>query len=97
MNVTNLSYMPGNYGGSKEKTGYSHRPYTTWDHESGIMIREKVFDEMLLDELHCDSGFTKLVDILDVRLEKDDLADSLSVIQSKLLWSTFHDLIKGTI
>ena len=59
----------------KKKQGIAIALTLPEDHESGI--REKVFDEMLLEELHSDAGFTKLVEFLDVKLGKDDLTDSL--------------------
>ena len=40
-------------------------------------IREKVFDELDLNDLKKDTGFEILVDFLDQHLGKDDLADSL--------------------
>ncbi|CAG2239162.1 unnamed protein product [Mytilus edulis] len=40
-------------------------------------IREKVFDQIVLDDLKKDTGLNTLVDFLDKHLAKDDLADSL--------------------
>ena len=40
-------------------------------------IREKVFDQIKLDDLKKDTGFDTLLEFLDKHLDKDDLADSL--------------------
>ena len=40
-------------------------------------IRQRVFEELSLDELGGDDGLAKLMTFLDVKLGKDDLADSL--------------------
>jgi hypothetical protein len=40
-------------------------------------IREKVFDQIKLDDLKKDTGFNTLLEFLDKHLAKDDLADSL--------------------
>ena len=40
-------------------------------------IREKVFDQMTLDDLKKDTGLEILITFLDQHLAKDDLADSL--------------------
>lgn len=40
-------------------------------------IREKVFDELTPDEMGGDKGLDKLIEFLDAKLAKDDLADSL--------------------
>ena len=45
------------------------------NHESDI--RKKVFDELTLDKLKTDDGFDAFVKLLDEKLDKDDLADSL--------------------
>ena len=41
-------------------------------------IREKVFDQISLDDLKKESGLDTLVTFLDSHLAKDDLADSLA-------------------
>ena len=50
------------------------------DDEYGI--REKVFDELTIDELKDKDGLQKLITFLDSKLLKDDLADS---------WEKFGD------
>lgn len=40
-------------------------------------IREKVFDQLQIDELKCVDGFNVLLQFLDQHLAKDDLTDSL--------------------
>jgi len=45
------------------------------DDESAI--REKVFNQLSLDELKADDGLNKLITFLDKHLAKDDLSDSL--------------------
>ena len=45
--------------------------------DSESRIREKVFDELELDDLKQDDGLDKLINYLDKHLKKDDLADSL--------------------
>ena len=48
--------------------------------ESGI--RDKVFDESVLDDLKADDGFETLLTFLDKKLKKDDLTDSLEKFKS---------------
>ena len=50
------------------------------DDESGI--REKVFDEIKLEELTAEDGFEKLVEFLEKKLGKDDLSDSLEKFEA---------------
>ena len=45
--------------------------------EDESKIREKVFDQIPLDDLKSDDGFTVLLNFLDKHLAKDDLSDSL--------------------
>ena len=45
--------------------------------EDETKIREKVFDQIPLDDLKSDDGFTVLLNFLDKLLAKDDLSDSL--------------------
>ncbi|VDI76728.1 Hypothetical predicted protein [Mytilus galloprovincialis] len=59
----------------KKKRGIAVALTLPEDDES--KIREKVFDQIDLEDLKKDTGFTTLVEILDKHLAKDDLADSL--------------------
>ena len=59
----------------KKKQGIAIALSLPEDDSSGI--REKVFDEMKLDDLKTDDGFEKLITFLDGKLGKDDLTDSL--------------------
>ena len=45
--------------------------------EDESKIREKVFDQIPLDDLKSEDGFTVLLNFLDQHLAKDDLSDSL--------------------
>lgn len=59
----------------KKKKGVAVALTLPEDDES--KIREKVFDQIKLDDLKKDTGFETLVQFLDNHLAKDDLADSL--------------------
>ncbi|CAC5412668.1 unnamed protein product [Mytilus coruscus] len=59
----------------KKKGGISVAFTLPEDDES--KIREKVFDQIDLEDLKNDTGFTTLVEFLGKQLAKDDLADSL--------------------
>ena len=59
----------------KKKRGVAIALTLPKDDES--KIREKVFDQIKLDDLKKDTGFNTLLEFLDKHLAKDDLADSL--------------------
>ncbi|CAC5412223.1 unnamed protein product [Mytilus coruscus] len=52
-------------------------------------IREKVFDQISLDDLKKDTGLTTLITFMDKHLAKDDLADSLAKFED------FEDFQRG--
>ena len=52
-------------------------------------IREKVFDQISLDDLKEDTGLTTLITFMDKHLAKDDLADSLAKFED------FEDFQRG--
>lgn len=59
----------------KKKRGIAVALTLPEDEES--KIREKVFDQVDLEDVKKDTGFNTLVQFLDKHLKKDDLADNL--------------------
>lgn len=59
----------------KKKQGIAVALSLPEDHQTGI--REKVFDEMKVEELNTDNGLDKIIEFMDIKLGKDDLTDSL--------------------
>ena len=72
---------------AKEKKGIAVA--LTLPEEDETQIREKVFDQIKLEDLKKDTGFKTLLDFLDTHLAKDDLADSLEKFEE------FEDLKRG--
>ena len=70
----------------KEKQGILVALSLPDDAECGI--RERVFDEVSLDDLEKENGLDTLIEFLDKHLGKDDLADSL------LKFEDFEEFIK---
>ena len=60
---------------SKDKQGIAIALSLPDDDES--QIREKVFDQIAIDDLKNNDGLTVLINFLDEHLAKDDLTDSL--------------------
>ena len=58
------------------------------EHDSGI--REKVFDEMTLDDLKEEDGLNRLITFMDTKLGKDDLTDSLEKFED------FENFVRGS-
>ena len=50
--------------------------------ETECSIREKIFDELSIVQLKADVGFKRLIEFLDEKLKKKDIADS---------WNKFND------
>jgi len=69
----------------KKKRGVAIALTLPEDDES--KIREKVFDQIKLDDLKKDTGFDTLLEFLDKHLAKDDLADSLEKFED---FDDFH-------
>lgn len=65
---------------AKSKQGIAIALSLPEDSEQGI--REKVFDELSIDDLKTDTGLDTLLAFLDTKLKKDDLAD---------MWDKFDD------
>jgi hypothetical protein len=72
----------------KKKQGIAVALTLPEEHDSGI--REKVFDEMTLDDLKDDDGLKKLITFMDSKLGKDDLTDSLEKFED------FENFVRGT-
>ena len=64
---------------SKDKQGIAIALSLPDDDES--QIREKVFDQIAIDDLKSNDGLTVLINFLDEHLAKDDLTDSLEKIE----------------
>ena len=86
----------------KEKQGIAIALTLPEDDESGI--REKVFDELSLNDLKTENGLDRLLQFMDSKLKKEDLADSwekcnnLKSIKeaNNQLMSTLANSIKST-
>ena len=64
---------------SEDKQGIAIALSLPDDDES--QIREKVFDQIAIDDLKSNDGLTVLINVLDEHLAKDDLTDSLEKIE----------------
>ena len=61
----------------QRKTGYSNTVALSLPEEDETKIREKVFDQLQLEDLKGGNGMSILLNFLDKHLSKDDLTDSL--------------------
>lgn len=49
--------------------------------EDETQVREKMFDQIPIDDLNCDDGLSVLLNFLDHHLTKDNLTDSLKILR----------------
>lgn len=88
--------MERDYRTREEKRGVAIALTLPEDDDS--KIREKVFDQIKLEDLKKETGLETLIEFLDKHLAKDDLADSLTKFEDfedyrraespcKLLWN----------
>ena len=73
---------------SKNKHGIA--VVLSWPDDDENKIKDKVFDQIALDELKNENGLDKLIAFYDKHLGKDDLADSIEKFED------FDDFKKKT-